>query len=240
MKAFWDTRINSETYTVVPGENCVIGIQVRGRIHRVEGERSDPLRIAGITGILTGPRKFHSLQNTKSLLIQISPLLLSRRIAVPMSEIRDASLSLEDLFTKSEVSRLMEACEEANVSDLDASFVFEKFWKPKSLREDQDSYLSEAMQRIRASFGEIGIRSLAEDLGVSQSTLERGFKSRIGVNPKEFASLVRFRKALEHLGKTSNLTELAYGSGYYDQAHFIREFKKKTGVNPKKWSSLKS
>ncbi|TGK01190.1 AraC family transcriptional regulator [Leptospira langatensis] len=242
MNIFWDARDRSETYTVVPGENCVIGVQVRGRISRVEGERTEALRIAGITGVLTGPRTFYSQANTKSLLIQIPPLLLSRRISVPMNEIKDASLSLEDLFTKSEVSQLLEDCEEANenvsVSSWDASLVFQKFWKNKELKEDSDTYLIEAMQRIRSSAGELGIRSLAEDLGVSQSTLERGFKARVGINPKEFASLVRFRKALEGLGKTESLTELAYGSGYYDQAHFIREFKKKTGTSPKKWNSL--
>jgi YesN/AraC family two-component response regulator len=33
--------------------------------------------------------------------------------------------------------------------------------------------------------------------------------------------------------KADNLTNIAYESEYYDQAHFIKDFKEFTGTNPK-------
>ena len=32
-----------------------------------------------------------------------------------------------------------------------------------------------------------------------------------------------------------NLTNIAYESEYFDQAHFIKDFKEFTGINPKKF-----
>ena len=35
--------------------------------------------------------------------------------------------------------------------------------------------------------------------------------------------------------KGDNLTNIAYESEYYDQAHFIKDFKEFTGTNPKRF-----
>ncbi|WP_425269774.1 helix-turn-helix domain-containing protein [Leptospira yasudae] len=50
---------------------------------------------------------------------------------------------------------------------------------------------------------------------------------------------MRFRNALRLKDESSNLTDLAYLSGYYDQAHFIRAFKRRIGKSPKKWFQAK-
>lgn len=235
IRIFWSHKKSPETYTVLPGEECVIGFQTKGRISVHSGEQSRILSKAGITGILRGPRTFFSEKNTKSLLVYISPLLLSRMISVPMDRISDSSLELEDLFSKEIISRLMAECEEADWKGQDAAMILENFRLLLPLREEKEKFLPEAVFRIKSSLGEIGIKNLASDLGVSQSSLERGFRSRVGLSPKEYAGLVRFRNIFKFYNSSSSLTELALESGYYDQAQFIREFKKKTGFSPKQW-----
>ena len=100
------------------------------------------------------------------------------------------------------------------------------------LKEEKEKFLPEAVLRIKSSLGEIGIKGLASDLGVSQSSLERGFKSRVGLSPKEYAGLIRFRNIFKFYNSSSSLTELALDAGYYDQAHFIKDFKEFTGTTP--------
>ncbi|TGL63552.1 AraC family transcriptional regulator [Leptospira sarikeiensis] len=235
MRVFWNHKASSETYTVLPGENCVIGIQTKGKILLEDGKVSKPLTKAGVTGILTGSRTFSNEKDTRSILIQISPLLLSLRISVPMNELKDQSLSLDHFFSKQELSEFLSDCEEAELKNSDPNEIWQKFWKSGSIKEDKEPFLSEAISRIKNSLGEIGIKGLAKDLGVSQSSLERGFKSRMGLNPKEYASLVRFRNIFKFYNSSTSLTRIGLESGYYDQAHFIREFKRKTGISPKKW-----
>jgi AraC-like DNA-binding protein len=66
------------------------------------------------------------------------------------------------------------------------------------------------------------------------STLYRQFKQYVGQSPKEYLKVVRFRKALRALQqkKYTSLTDLAYGLGYYDQSHFIRDFSLFSSYNP--------
>lgn len=65
---------------------------------------------------------------------------------------------------------------------------------------------------------------------------ERLFHSLVGMNPKEYARIVRFQKALAQMqhqtGKEISQAQIAYASGYSDQSHFIREFKKLSGYTP--------
>jgi methylphosphotriester-DNA--protein-cysteine methyltransferase len=64
--------------------------------------------------------------------------------------------------------------------------------------------------------------------------LRRVFRDAIGMIPKTFARLARFRRALgaarpdEHEGWAS----IAAEAGYYDQAHLIAEFRMIAGVTP--------
>ena len=81
-----------------------------------------------------------------------------------------------------------------------------------------------------ASIGTI----LKEDLS-KRRQLERNFTKQIGVSPKQLGKVIRLQTALKMLlnKKTKNLTDIAYKSEYFDQAHFIKDFKEFTGINPK-------
>lgn len=78
------------------------------------------------------------------------------------------------------------------------------------------------------------IQTIAGDLGISERHLRRVFREAVGVSPKEFAKLTRFRRALR--AATTNATAtwaaIAASAGYYDQAHLIAEFRAIAGVTP--------
>ena len=40
--------------------------------------------------------------------------------------------------------------------------------------------------------------------------------------------------------KSENLTDIAYESEYFDQAHFIKDFREFTGINPKEFIAHES
>jgi len=93
----------------------------------------------------------------------------------------------------------------------------------------------QAVAHIMLHEGSLPVEALLQTLSVNERTLERKFKLHIGITPKRFSDIVRLNssaKRMQRMKTTRRLTTIAYDSGYFDQAHFIKEFKKYTGITP--------
>ncbi|PKH52469.1 hypothetical protein CXF68_17995 [Tenacibaculum sp. Bg11-29] len=94
-------------------------------------------------------------------------------------------------------------------------------------------------KQFRWNDNSISIKEYCKKTKTNYSTLNRNFVKIIGVSPKKFERLIKFRKSLCSLiGTNENLTSIALNSGYFDQAHFIREFKKFSNLTPSNYQSL--
>jgi len=91
-----------------------------------------------------------------------------------------------------------------------------------------------AISLLRRSRGRGSIRDVGAALGVGERRLERAFDQCVGLNPKAFARMLRFRRALRSMGShdAPALAAVALDAGYADQAHFAREFKALAGITP--------
>lgn len=60
------------------------------------------------------------------------------------------------------------------------------------------------------------------------------FRDAVGLSPKRYCRVLRFRRALQLVAghRTSVLAQIALESGYSDQAHFQREFRELAGLAP--------
>ncbi|HET9746475.1 MAG TPA: helix-turn-helix domain-containing protein, partial [Chitinophagaceae bacterium] len=99
---------------------------------------------------------------------------------------------------------------------------------------DNSSQVMEAIRKIIETKGRVDVKELAYAANMSWKTLERHFRTRVGVTPKMYARFKRFHHALSLLNEPSprSWLEIAEICGYYDQAHFIKEFRKFTHQNP--------
>lgn len=70
--------------------------------------------------------------------------------------------------------------------------------------------------------------------GLSARSLQRLFRSYVGVTPKWVLSRYRLHEAAERLADPSSggLSQVATDLGYFDQSHFIRDFTRAVGVTP--------
>ena len=98
--------------------------------------------------------------------------------------------------------------------------------------------LRRALDAIDAAGGNVRIDALAHRLGTSASTLRRHF-AVLGMSPKHFASIVRFRRAHAWLRHHPRATwaDVVLRFGYADQAHFVREYHRYSGASPTQWES---
>lgn len=82
--------------------------------------------------------------------------------------------------------------------------------------------------------GHANLEALATRAGMSRKQFQRVFTTIVGVTPKGFARLQRFRHTITHIGRrpTIDWARLAIGCGYFDQSHLINEFKGYTNLTP--------
>ncbi len=79
------------------------------------------------------------------------------------------------------------------------------------------------------------IEVLAKRHYTTARQLERQFNQHIGISPKEFMNLTRFKNAFEKIQlnrSNRSLSDIAWECGYYDHAHLTNDFKRYTGATP--------
>lgn len=78
------------------------------------------------------------------------------------------------------------------------------------------------------------VSRLADIACLSKKQYERVFRECVGMNPKEYARIVRFQLAIRKMQcGERNFAGIAAECGYADQSHFIREFRLMSGHTPK-------
>ncbi|MEP6780113.1 MAG: helix-turn-helix domain-containing protein [Gemmatimonadaceae bacterium] len=81
-----------------------------------------------------------------------------------------------------------------------------------------------AATEIGNSFGTCSIARLQDATALSKTRFVSLFREQVGVAPKLYARILRFRRSLLLLQQGHRLSDAALSAGYYDQAHMHRDF----------------
>ena len=104
------------------------------------------------------------------------------------------------------------------------------------LREDnvKQPFIADLLTVIYERKGNLKTDDLAGIAAESPRNLRRKFEKWVGLSPKAFCRIVRFRSAMDELlsGIENDAAEVALDYGYYDQSHFSNEFKNFYGLTP--------
>ena len=92
-----------------------------------------------------------------------------------------------------------------------------------------------SLRRIIQSQGTLGIETLASQEQYSVRHLNRLFVQYVGMSMKAFSRLIRLNNAVRKLEAMPSFTRTAQESGYYDQAHFIKDFRQICGITPSQY-----
>lgn len=102
-----------------------------------------------------------------------------------------------------------------------------------------DAAVLEAARVARVTRGRAKVGDLAGAAELTRRTLERRFRTSVGLTPKFALRVERFREARRLLDRapTATLSRVAFRAGYADQPHMTREIRALAGVPPARWAT---
>ncbi len=104
---------------------------------------------------------------------------------------------------------------------------------------DDRNYMPESFRQLfnvlKQNDNSIQISEFCHRNNIGMRQLERMYNKYVGVSAMTYSTLNRFHNSLNQVlyHEYSKLSDIAYGNGYFDQMHFIKEFKRFAGNTPK-------
>jgi AraC-like DNA-binding protein len=218
VECFWTHRPGSAVvdYPVLP-DGCVDIVYSPGTARELQ-----------VVGAMTSARTFSLAPGQIGFGVRFRPAMSQAFLPVPGLDITDQSIALNDIWG-ADARRLVDQISDAR-SPAECIHLFEtRLHKPGEIT---------VVQRLSATIveqaGQVRIDDLAFQAGLSARQLRRLFLEQIGLSPKHFCRVIRFRNSLSRLPPAgrSEWAQVALDCGYYDQAHFINEFREFSGFTP--------
>jgi len=169
--------------------------------------------------------------------IRFYPYGFANIVAVPIKNLVNKETPLESLFEENIARELEQKIIHAKGTK-ERIEIIEKFLLARLNEKSMvENIVKSTVDALLSTQGNASINTILKGNLSKRRQLERKFVKQIGMSPKKLAKVIRLQAALKVLldNETESLTEIAYKSAYYDQAHFIKDFKELTGTNPKKF-----
>lgn len=157
---------------------------------------------------------------------------------LPLNELFDQNVPLKYLL-KNETSKLEDQL--SKIESFEGKIrVVEQFLVhrlSRNFKEFEINRMCTIIDHINKFQANLAVDTLAGIACLSRKQFERTFNQFIGTSPKQFLKTIRFQNSIyqKQLKAVSNLTDLAYETGYYDQSHMIADFRSLAGMTPRQF-----
>jgi AraC-like DNA-binding protein len=202
----------------------------------VEGEWTGHCSTACIGGLQTSSWVVEAPAAASPVLgVRLYPAGAFALLANPLSEVAGLTVDLQDLVGRA-TDELIERCHDAASGEerlrRAADWVAERVTRAPGI----DPAVAWVAGEIERREGAVAISELRERTGLSKTRLATAFREQIGVAPKQYARILRFRHALALVSSGEGLlADVALAAGYYDQPHMNAEFRELSGFSPREF-----
>lgn len=207
------------------------------RFQVVQAPDAGPCATTCLGGIQTGPFVIEAPPGIVQVLgVRMRPSGAYALLGRPLHEMTGlANVDFQDLVGRG-AAELAERCRGALSAE--ESLRAAASWISERLRRapEVDPAVAWAASRIERESGAVSISALRDRTGLTKTRFAVLFREQIGVAPKLYARIHRFRRLITRLseGRTP-LADLALESGYYDQPHMNAEFRELSGLTPREF-----
>jgi AraC-like DNA-binding protein len=166
-----------------------------------------------------------------SIGVLLKPSVLSRMLRVDMAEFTNKAF--DGQLIRSDFKMLYQQLGEISSTEKKIELIERYFTKELLVLSKQYTLTDEVVHLIHQQ-KVVSIDQLATHLRVSQRHMEIQFKRAVGLSPKTYSLIQRFKRMEQQLRKmpTVHWGEMSFAREYYDQNHFIKDFKRFTGLTP--------
>jgi AraC-like DNA-binding protein len=194
-----------------------------------------------VSGTHSGPFVIDPRERVSVMGVHFRPGGAFPFLGTPANELADAHVDLEALWGSSAIELRERLC--AAKTPAERFDLLEEALVAHLLRPLERHY---AVRFALHTFGRadsgLAIRDVARDAGLSHRRFIQLFAREVGMSPKLFYRVRRFRQALETLRRTAvpNWAQVAVDCGYYDQAHMIHDFQSFSNLSPTEYVRQRS
>lgn len=231
VESFWDADLEdaatarARTIRVLPTTSPVVILHYRAPMASPRGvykrtvngmhTRAAALRPSGPLGVV---------------LVRLRAEAAADLLGTKPAELLDASVELSDIIGDGAASRLEQQIAEAGSAAARVACMG-RFLAARRRPSRLDPVVAGAMRTIRQTPA-IAMRALAARLDIGERSLQRRFKAEAGVSAKQFARIERMQQAIAARRAGADWADVAYATGFTDQAHLIRDFRALAGAPP--------
>jgi AraC-like DNA-binding protein len=171
-------------------------------------------------------------------MIVLKPTALQTLFGESAAIFTDTVIQLDDMFPEYRFLAEQLTAEKSKIGQLSILDTFLKqLFQNKNINHNE---VDGAVQCILQTQGRVKVSELSIRERIGVRTLTRKFYEQVGMSPKQYASIIRFRSIMNYLFIFPNASWLdtTYRFGYYDQSHFIKDFQHFTGQSPTQYLAL--
>lgn len=160
-------------------------------------------------------------------------------LPVSPSELINQRYDLKDLWPQQR-GLIEEICSSGDFYQQIALFAQFDFSKALPHQTNKKALVNQLLALLLAHHGNLKINQLAVLTHYSRRYITQVFHEFTGFSLKSFCKVLRLQYVLQTLNRhpEKKLIEVAYASGFYDQAHFIKDFQNFVQLLPKEYTKI--
>ena len=213
----------------------ILHLGERPRVFDARGQAHLQAR-AVLAGQLLSPLVLDTAGRRDTVGVSFWPDGVAALFSIAMADIRDQPVALSPV-PRAEAELRQRLGLGRSIAER-ASVLDEILWRASSATRSKP-VLAPVLGRMAAVPG-VRVESLASASGWSRRHLERRFRHAVGVSPKTYLRIARFRRiaALPTPHRRGvDWAQVALEEGFSDQSHMIREFRTFAGVTPTRFQA---
>jgi AraC-like DNA-binding protein len=180
---------------------------------------------SAITGSVSG--------KVKSIMVFFQPAGMYRLFGFDMSKLTDTSMDLHKFLGIEKAQVLLQKLKHAECNEA-IVYILNEFFISRLSETDNTADIKNLLDFIHVHSGKVSVKEIEKHCYMQRKSIERSFHTKVGLSPKIYAEIFRFKCLMGYLKQHPGITwlQLSEQNGYFDQSHMVRYFKAYLKVSP--------